>query len=126
MLFGIVNGVITFDYALIAVYFGYKLVEVTRLKGRNPLSIITLVAAIIFLLGNAQTHFMLTLWSVEGELLDHWYEPWNVVLHIIQAVAGLVFTALSYKALIVRIYDKKHYTTAVERAQQQVDAPPRP
>jgi len=123
--FAVINGFIAVDYLLIAAFFIWKLVGVFQLRGHNPMSVITLICAVIFLLGNAQTHIVLFTWSLDDQLKAQWYSWWNVSLHLIQAIAGLVFTVLSYRSLVVRIYDKRHYEATTKRVTRK-PAPARP
>lgn len=110
MVFAAINVVIAISYALLAWFFGKRIIlpEGSMKKGWRVL--LALAFAAMFFVGCAHTHIDLAIDAFQHNLHGaHWTSWWNQVSHVFQAIGGLGFYTLASRWVKLNIFDKQYY-----------------
>ncbi len=118
-LFVVVNGIVALGYGLLAIFFAARL-RLPRKKLEGWRTIVALTFAAMFFVGCAHTHIDLALWAAQGNLIEHWYSPLNVLSHTLQAIGGLGFWIFATIWVRITIEDKRDYNRRVEEIESDV------
>lgn len=113
--FLLANILIALDYALIGTYFLGRLRLPASLKAKGRKVLLATSFAVLFFFGCVHTHIDLLVSAAEPSTLGpHWYSWWNVTSHVLQGIGGFGFWLLARRYLVINIFDRKLYESAVK------------